>query len=137
MPNRDQKRAQDSFQSIGQVHDTKQEPFHKKYGGLCLKFPAMIQQNGLCQAVAFLEAKGADDNAASDSNEHKLYLRDLARIVLCRENAAGSDLAGEARTATLNSYQRLTRETLHCAVWMKRYAEAVLRVKPGEEVAGR
>lgn len=132
MATRDQARAAAAYEKIA-AQAQSPEKFKKKYGGLCLKFPAMIQQNGLCQALAFLEAKAAGKENPQES-EHALFLRDLAQVVLANGTATGGRLAQLARTEPLGRYQWLTMETRECAVWMKRYAEAVLRVQAGEEV---
>ena len=136
MPNREQKRAELAYGKIAEVAERKNEAFQKKYGGVCLKMPAMIQQNGLCQAVAFYQAKAADTSNAPDSNERKLYLLHLAQAVL--GGAATRDqLAERTRSGSMGEYQGLTREAMQCAIWFKRYAEAVLRVQPGEDMEER
>ena len=136
MPNREQTRAEIAFKKITEVAEWQKEAFQKKYGGVCLKMPAMIQQSGLCQAVAFYQAKAADTSNAPDSNERKLYLGHFAEAVL-GERATRDQLGEQTRSCSMGEYQRLTREATQCAIWFKRYAEAVLRVQPGEDMEER
>lgn len=127
MRNRDQNRAMNAYGKVEAVSKQHDQPFGKKYGSICLKFPAMIQYNGLCQAVAFHQAKAAKQEYS------RLFLSDLAKVVYADDTKDLEALAGAARSLDSAPYQWLTRETMHCAVWFKRYAEAVLRVEPGEE----
>jgi CRISPR-associated protein Cmr5 len=116
-----------AYAAIKTVQDRGDARYSRKYGGLCLKLPAMIQFNGLCQTLGFYEAKGKGEA----TNEHTRLLNDLGGMV--RSNHSGAELAERARTAELPEYLHLSREALACSIWLKRYAEAVLRVTPGEE----
>ena len=92
--------------------------------------PEMIHQNGLCQTIAFLEAKRTNPEKAHFGD----VLEDLAAIA---KPAPGAAFAKLARTAESGEYQRLTREALACAQWLKRYAEALLKVDVSQRVGGR
>lgn len=129
MPTRDQDRAKRAYNAIEAVHRLNREKYSKKYGGLCLKLPAMIQFNGLCQTLGFHEAKAKGKTA--DESEHARLLNDLAAVMETNQN--GGQLTAMVRTAELAKYMQLTSEALACATWLKRYAEAVLRVEPGAE----
>jgi len=115
MITRDQHRAQAAFRKI---KNSQPESWHEDYGRQCLHLPALIHQSGLCQALAFLEAKGAK------KPEHRQLLIDILE-------AAQLGSPENVRTAHLSDYQRMTREALACAQWFKRYAEAILRVEAG------
>jgi CRISPR-associated protein Cmr5 len=95
----------------------------KKYGRLCLRLPTLISNNGLCQTLAFLEAKGA---AIEKKPEYKNLMGDLA--VATGDATNWEEYANLARTSSGSSYIRLTAEALRCSLYFKRYAEAVLRV---------
>jgi CRISPR/Cas system CMR-associated protein Cmr5 small subunit len=114
---REQKRAHEAYRRIGNV--PKED--HKEYGGNCLRLPAMIHQCGLCQTLAFLQAKAAKHAA------FRRLLDDLAGVTGLA--ATGDALAAETRAADLGKYQRFTREALAGATYLKRYAEAVLRAE--------
>ncbi len=126
---REQQRAEKAFQRIRAASN---EPWAREYGRLCLRLPALIQQCGLCQALTFYEAKGAADVRGQSRNpEFHRLLEDLAEVSGLAPNRAV--LLDEVRKADLVRYQWMTRELLRCAVWFKRYAEAYLKVQPGEE----
>jgi CRISPR-associated protein Cmr5 len=110
-PTRDQQRAQAAFLAIS---DAKGKPHCEDYGRQCLRLPMLIQQDGLCLTLAFLEAKKAKKEYFGR------LVDDFARIL-------GADSA-KIRTADAATYQRLSREALRTALWFKRYAEAVLKV---------
>lgn len=130
MPTREQQRAALAYETIAAM-DALAAEFKTKYGSLCLKMPAMLQQNGLCQAISFYEAKAG--GASPETDERARYLRDLSRLALVANAADSSVLASRARNDELDAYLQLSREVMQCAVWLKRYAEAVLKVKPGTE----
>ena len=48
----------------------------------------------------------------------------------------GPHLAQIARNADVARYQKLSRDALHCANYLKRYAEAILKVQLGVEEPG-
>ena len=114
MAYRDQTRAKIAFD---RVDAASRETFKDKYGRLCLRLPSLIQYNGLCQALAFLESKGKP--------EHRRLLDDLAATTQKATN--GAALTNLARTEPGAGYMRLTDEALRCSVFLKRYAEAVLK----------
>jgi CRISPR-associated protein Cmr5 len=96
-----------------------------------LRLPALIHQCGLCQALAFMEAK---------KFEH--VLAGLALVVSAPEEEPekrldGAGLAKRARDAGMIEYQWLSREALRSAQWLKRYSEAILDLKPGDDDGGK
>ena len=54
MKTREQQRAQDAYEKV-QARES--SPYKDAYGRVCVHLPEMIHRNGLCQTVAFLEAK--------------------------------------------------------------------------------
>lgn len=135
-PTRSQFRAQKAFALVSKV---KEQSWAKSYGRLCLRLPSLILQCGLCQTLAFLESKG-DPKGNDRKRAYAALLQDLSTAVYSAEAepARGElpKLAEEARSATVQRYLWLTRESLSCSQWFKRYAEAVLRVEPGEDEGG-
>ena len=117
MITRDQRRAQAAFDRIkGAEHSA----WAEDYGRQCLHLPALIHQCGLCQALTFLEAKAP---------KKPWYGQLLADVI----GVAGLESTAHVRDIDASEYQRLTRETLACVQWFKRYAEAILKVEAGGE----
>lgn len=104
---RQQKRAQEAFKCISSG-----EKNIDNYCQYAKKFPALVHNCGLAQAVAFLQAK---DGIA--------YLDDLAKVMGKKNNEEIGELS---RIADLLEYQQLTLEAIESATWIKRYAEALL-----------
>lgn len=122
MPTREQERAQRAYgRVLLQSHDEetrrsneKEKKKEAEYQRFAKRFPALIQNCGLAQAIAFAQAKAPEK-----------YLADLAHVV--EAEMLTDNLAGDAREAPLPKYQKLTRDALAAATWLKRYAEAVLK----------
>ncbi|MGH7772971.1 MAG: type III-B CRISPR module-associated protein Cmr5 [Candidatus Binatia bacterium] len=96
MPTRDQERAQRAYlRVIQQSHDEETRKINAKakkeeaeYERFAKRFPALIQNCGLAQAVAFAEAKAP-----------KPYLTDLAHVVT--KDLPTEQLAQQVREAPL------------------------------------
>jgi CRISPR-associated protein Cmr5 len=127
---REQERAQKAFEKVNSVGENKEEKWKKDYGRLCLRLPALILQCGLCQALTFYQAKGGrTDVKKQEENCWYVYLKDLGETIDKVEYKKWEDYIDDVRNAKLKRYQWLTRETLACAKWFKRYAEAILKVE--------
>lgn len=124
---RDQQRAQTAYESVARVHDsTKDQKWKDGYGRQCLRLPALIHECGLCQTVAFLESKA---KGKQDAYFHQV-LADLA--ITSRPSTEVDEFSERVRSASMKDYQWMTREALVCSQWLKRYAEAILKVDPTE-----
>lgn len=109
---RSQKLAQAAFSQI----NGRGKPA-KEYVSFAKKFPALIHTCGLAQAVAFALAK-----------KENTYLDDLTAVLTQSGHGNmvnGQSLEQKARTEPLNGYLRLSRDAIHAASWLKRYAEAL------------
>jgi CRISPR type III-B/RAMP module-associated protein Cmr5 len=125
MSTRSQKRAQEAYRRVRCIADSQSPEFQEKYGGVCRDLPALIHQCGLCQTVAFLQAKGAK------KSHFTRLLTDWGAVSGLGQTAdAIADCVREK--AEVVEYQRLTREALACAEWFDRYAEAVLGAERGQ-----
>ncbi|MCL4514095.1 MAG: type III-B CRISPR module-associated protein Cmr5 [Firmicutes bacterium] len=113
MPTRQQEWAKRAYQAVKQKMGS---PLEADYARVCKTFPALIHNSGLCQAVAFAQAK------KEKGEEFGQYLDGLA-IVL---GTNSGELARRSREEEVLSYQRFTQDTIAAASWMKRYAEALL-----------
>ena len=123
-PTRDQERAQAAYMAVSKANS-------KDYGRQCLRLPALIHQCGLCQTIAFFQAKGGEDGNSKGKPFFSAVLRDLAAV--SKLGSGAEELAEKARKADMKTYQWMTGEALASAQWLKRYAEAVLKVEPGGE----
>jgi len=125
MRTKEQERARGAHKAVKAIDGdpAKTPKFKKEYGGLCLDLAPLILKNGLCQTVAFYQAK-------SKREHFKLLLRDFALV--CSSLQADA-YAARVRDADVAGYQQMTHEALACAQWFKRYAEAVLRAVPGDQ----
>ena len=112
MKTREQQRAHDAYEKIV-ARQT--DPHRQDYGRLCIHLPELIHRNGLCQTVAFLEAKGGD-------TERKPWFGQLLGdfTAVTKLVPPPKQFAREVRNAQLMDYQRFTREALACAQWFKR-----------------
>jgi CRISPR-associated protein Cmr5 len=93
----------------------------KQYGAMAHKFPVLVHQAGLIQALAFVHTRGKE--------AHKL-LEDLAQVVA---GQSADEFVRQCREADLTTYMWLTHQTLSALEWFKRFAQSVLEVDPGEE----
>ena len=109
MCTRQQVWAEKAYAKVKAVENTIGE---EDYGRFCKGFPALIHSAGLCQAVAFAEAKEKDK-----------YLEDLAAVLGKNKD----DLAHTSRLVDVVEYQQLSRDAMAVATWLKRYAEALLK----------
>lgn len=100
---------------------------HTVYGRLCNRFPIMVLQNGLTQALGFIAGKAGTQSASAQA--FACFGNDVAHLLADEDLAAfmpqllSTDLAG---------YQRLTRRALAVSLWQKRFAESVLGIGPDD-----
>lgn len=125
---REQARAQRVYLQILEVN--KNREIRENYGIICLNFPAYVHQCGLCQAVAFLQSKADAQNSSPRKQAYHRFLEDLSQSAL---KMSGNQFAEHVRKANLIDYQKISREVMALTNWYKRYAEAVLKVEPGQE----
>jgi CRISPR-associated protein Cmr5 len=125
MKSRAQRYSSTAFSQIelfaGNLTDDQRETAKKKYGSMAHKFPVLVRTAGLAQAVAFVEARGNDDQRA--------LMNHLAITVGKTDRKA---LYEATRNAGLLEYMLLTRQVLEASVWFKRFAESVLDVQAGD-----
>jgi len=120
---RQQERAQVAYKCIlPRTKDTNGQEIkgnkeNKEYSQLAKKFPALVHNCGLAQALAFVQAKEKEENIG------KAYLSHLSSVMGLKKE---DDLGSLSRSADLSRYQRLTREAIESATWLKRYSEALL-----------
>lgn len=114
----EQKRAASAWTCI-QIIDGR-ENIQKEYGSWARGLPALIQTNGLGQALAFLKAKGGGNE---DKHQTLLY-KHLSDWVSLQLTDQKQDLLQWVITQNSGAYRRATREALAYALWLRRFAEA-------------
>jgi CRISPR type III-B/RAMP module-associated protein Cmr5 len=119
-------RAACAWDRVNDVLKSGNEKLQEDYKALARRFPALIHNAGLCQAVAFALSKGGSQERSS---AHQQYLDDLAAVM---GFASGSDLHERCLQAGLGEYFLLTRSAMDAAGWLSRYVEAVFPEKPVE-----
>ncbi len=94
-----------------------------KYATLVKRLPAMILNNGLGQAIAFLLA---DDKGEKKEPSWMLYAQLqtwlFSKCIAC----TGSDLITCLMNGDRKQYMHAQHETLKLLTWMKKFAEADL-----------
>jgi CRISPR-associated protein Cmr5 len=92
------------------------------YGGLCHALPVLIRRNGLCQTVAFLDAK-----ACGGSAQKRAYalIRDHLAAAL---GQSGDALLPYVAEAPLGEYMLATHSALMAWEFYKRFAVSLLGV---------
>ena len=120
----EQERAKFAHEQV-QVHSDRKEAGN--YRQLVIGLPAMIQQCGLGQTMAFLASKGK-------SGHHAMALHDVEKWLERFDYAKGKDgvlkalMDGDSR-----SYRMATSEALAYLQWLKRFAEAAIERPKREE----
>lgn len=120
---RQQERAQTAYKCISprtidaNKNEAKRQKDNEEYAQLAKKFPALVHNCGLAQALAFVQAKEKDENVG------KAYLSHLSKVM---DLKGDDDLGYLSRISNIREYQRLTREAIESASWLKRYSEAFL-----------
>ena len=114
-----QEYAQKVYEKVEQIRDS---PERTQYGAMAHKFPVLVRQAGLIQALAFVHTRGKE--------AHKMLLEDLAQVVA---GQSAGEFVHQCQGADLTAYTWLTRQTLVALEWFKRFAQTVLGIDPGEE----
>lgn len=115
---------------VQEVADLDKETYKETqqiYGGLCHSFPVMVRTCGLCQAIAFSQAK-AGGGDGSRERAHQLILQHVQEVL-----GVQGDLLRALREASASDYMLYTRRILSAWVYFKRFAESVLKVSSGQQ----
>lgn len=100
------------------------------YGRLCHSFPVMVRTCGLCQAVAFSAAKGADASTGANEQAHRLLLDHVAEVIGLRGRA---ELLSHTAGAPVERYMQDTAAVLRTWIYFKRLAVSMLEVGGAQE----
>jgi len=110
---RQQVRAQEAYGCVSSAEKKMSKKEADDYAQLAKRFPALVHNCGLAQAIAFVQAKEGRTGGA--------YITHLTRTM-----GEEGDIENTSRSADLMKYQRLTREAIESATWLKRYSESLL-----------
>ncbi len=143
--NSEQERGRQAWAAIREVKDrdqSKEKSLEKEYRSLARGFNALIQSNGLGQALGFLKAKGKNDS----NKAHYLLLKHLTEwmheprhFAAANSSVMDSGYDGLLRWVTDEGtssadYRRATTECLAFGVWLRRFAEGELKEPDNGEV---
>jgi CRISPR-associated protein Cmr5 len=112
-----QKRAADAWSAIEDV-ENKHKSAKGKYGSLMRGLPALIQTDGLGQTLAFLMAKGKNEES------HRVAFEQISAWVMGELKAQDKDLFQYLLKSSTTVYRQATTETLAYLQWIKRFVEA-------------
>jgi CRISPR-associated protein Cmr5 len=139
--NMEQERGGQAWKDVKDVQQ-KDKTLQKEYRSLARGLNAMIQINGLGQALGFLKAKGKNDA----SRAHFLLLTHLTNWMRGPNHFSATNMAvmNDGQDGLLKwvidsgtssaDYRRATAECLAFGNWLSRFAEAELEEpKPGED----
>lgn len=125
--------AEKLISEVEKQYAMEDDKVRKTYGSLCHSFPVMVRTAGLCQAVAFSQAKAqADDERIKKA--HTLLLQHVREVLSNIEPSVGQNgLLSAIRNANATTYMLYTRRLLAAWIYFKRFAESILKVKAGED----
>ena len=118
MQTKDQERARKAYEIVKAVIIEPDKKKKSKFKTLSLKFPSMVMQCGLLQALAYCKQKDS-----SDSSNMYNRLNDWLNSYV-----TGGDIVEglAAADVTIWQYQTTTREAIAFGVWLKRAAATIL-----------
>jgi|UniRef100_A0A7V6DQ49 CRISPR type III-B/RAMP module-associated protein Cmr5 len=121
MRTQDQERAQHAYTQVQNITDERQKA---KFKTLALKFPAMVQQCGLLQTLAFCEQKNIEVYNAITG-----WLAQQQILTPQAQNQQGNETFFQrvCREEQLGPYRLLSREALAYGTWLKRAVEVLLK----------
>jgi CRISPR-associated protein Cmr5 len=124
MPTLEQRRAAFALKCIDAIQ-TKTDKERSKYRTQLLKLPARLHSNGLGQTVAFYLSAGPDKPEAVICKWIEDWLKN--RIDLKEGGLLGCITAEDSSAE--GKYRAASAEARAFAVWLKRFAEAFIKVK--------
>jgi len=120
----DQKRAKKAYEiveTIVKLPDTDKKK--TKFKTLALKFPSMVMQCGVLQALAYCMQKDASESSSGVFDKLSVWLTPLLPDIPGNLSIV-EKLAAEG--VTIWHYQMVTREAIAFGAWLKRAAATLL-----------
>ncbi len=124
MQTKDQERAKEAYRVVKSIvaDNNMLDKKKSKFKTLALKFPSMVMQCGVLQALAYCKQRDSSDS----SGVYKELNDWLPKCIT--DFPAGTDIVEKvAADVSLWQYQMVTREMIAFGVWLKR-ASATLMV---------
>ncbi len=116
-----------ALKQINGIKESGEKKLIQRYGILVHRFPIMVRQNGLQQALGFIAGKAA---GKADSAEGQ-FLSHIAEIL----GLEAATLIETILAAELEQYQHHTCRCLEAAIWYRHFTESVLKVDITGEIA--
>jgi CRISPR-associated protein Cmr5 len=113
---RQQRMAEAAFGCVSARRTSGSDAAFKEYASFAKSFPALLHTAGLCQAVAFAQAKPGQSLQVLGDVMATMNDPDLPTVARFGELS---------RQAGPTEYLRLSRIALQAATWIKRYVEAL------------
>ncbi len=120
---KEQERAAKAWEDVAAVQG---QSFGGKYGGWVKKLPALVLTNGLGQTLAFLRAKGKGKANAPQTLYNHLSTWIMGEVAHEKGSLLLLEWLMQQDSAT---YRRATTEALAFINWLKRFAEAQLKIE--------
>ena len=120
MRTRSQSDAIKALEHVEGIRDRNDPELSQRYSTLVNRFPIMVRQNGLQQALGFLAGKSAGDPETAEC----IFLNHIAEIF----GIPVDDLIKTVLKTQLNKYMFYTRRSLEVANWYRRFTEGVLGI---------
>ena len=109
-------RAKHAYDFVYEI-SKKDEKKQKEFRSLVRSFPAMVQNNGLCTAVAFLQSKG---------KFHHMKLYEAIEKWLKINNDDNEGLMESIVSLDRDKYRMVSKEIMSYLPWVKRFSEGML-----------
>ncbi|MBX0310443.1 MAG: type III-B CRISPR module-associated protein Cmr5 [Sulfurihydrogenibium sp.] len=138
----EQERSNYAFKCISEI---KGESFEKDASSLISKLGTLILTNGLGNTLAFLFAKGRDQQKKGKGVHHREVIAIISNWLLkqgekyyTRDNVEGKIeeiMVKLVLDASIEEYMYYTEETLRLVNWLKRFSDAMLESGGEDEQA--
>ena len=130
-PTRQQRYLTLALRHVTAVKNANDKTMADIYGGLCYTFPVLVRTCGLCQAIAFVEAKARSETRTPTArNSAYQHLRTHIKEQLgLQVGTQAGELASAVANTRVTTYMRYTRTVLQAWAYYKRFAASVLDVE--------
>jgi CRISPR-associated protein Cmr5 len=129
----EQERSNYAFRCISEI---KGKPFEKDASSLISKLGTLILTNGLGNTLAFLFAKGRDQQKKGKGAHHREIIAIISNWLLKQgekyytrdnvENRIEEIMRDLVLKASVEQYMYYTEETLRLVNWLRRFSDAML-----------
>jgi len=117
------------------VKKSLEKSYEKDLRSLVRNFPTMVQNNGLCAAIAFLHAKAKAHHSALHQTISDWLIEERKLISLKNDDKEESKDLLEAivNLKSRDQYRMVSAEVMTYMQWVKRFAEGMLSEDEQEE----